>query len=160
MSHAETPPSPAASTDDNLEAHTAEVGRVTDPARPANRERRKVHGVIAVLLVVMVVEAVAHVRMTILNQQLWSELQLGERERIDVTRERIDAVAKRPPDETFTVTKPVGQEKYDVYRFWGLLKRRELYVHYGVEGIRSPQEAIEILTELPEGVREVQDGRP
>lgn len=111
-----------------------------------------VRGVIGVMLAVLVIEAIAHLRMTITNQRLWSELQKGEREGIDITRERIDAVVGRQPDESFTVTKSVGEEKYDSYRFWGLLKRRELHVHYGVQGIRSPQEAIEILVDLPDGV--------
>lgn len=141
--------------DPNLPASltTSSQAAPTLPANRTSHDRRFARGLIGLLLVVAMIEAIAHVRMMVMSQRLWNELQKGERERSDVTRAEINAVMKRPPDESFTVKKPVGEENYDAYRFWGLIKQRELYVHYGVQGIRSPQEAIEILTTLPDEVR-------
>lgn len=144
MSHVESHASPQANASQSAVTKT--------PSKERSRERLIVRGLIGILFAVMVIEGIAQLRMTTMNQRLWSELQKGEREGVDITRDNIDAVMRRPPDESFTIMKSSGEEKYDVYRFWGLLKRRELYVHYGVQGIRSPQEAIEILVELPEGV--------
>ena len=145
-----------------VEFPASSAGKVSESAvtsassKPRGGGRLLVRVVIGALLAVAVTEGVAVLRMTIMSQRLWSELQKGEREGIDITRERIDAVVGRSPDRTFTVVKSVGEEKYDAYRFWGLLKRRELYVHYGVQGIRSPQEAIEVLVDLPDGVSKTQ----
>lgn len=116
--------------------------------RSARKERRFVRGLIGLLLVVLTIEAVAHFRMTILQQRLWTELQRGERENQGITRQHIDAVAGRPPDEELAAS--FRQERYDVYHFWGLLKQRELCVHYGVSGINAEPEVMDILLTLPE----------
>jgi hypothetical protein len=47
---------------------------------------------------------------------------------------------------------PVGEERFDVYYFDGLLKRRELWVHYGIEGLNSAREVVETSIITPEEV--------
>jgi hypothetical protein len=107
---------------------------------------------IGALLIVLVIEAVAYGRITSAHRQLLSELQAGERQSHLVTRERIDAVVGRQPDETIVVKAPVGEERYDVYHFGGLLKRRKLYVHYGVQGVKDEPEVVDVLMTPPDEV--------
>ena len=127
------------------------VSPATPPgSKPAKKDRRFVRGLIGTLLVVLAIEAIAHARMASMHQRLWGELQRGERENLGITRQHIDAVAGRPPDEELAA--PVGKERYDVYHFWGLLKQRELCVHYGVSGINAEPEVIDVLFLLPEDV--------
>jgi hypothetical protein len=63
---------------------------------------------------------------------------------------RIDAIVGRQPDETHLVKAPVGEERYDVYRCGGLLKRRAIYVHYGVQGLQDEPEVVDVLLSAPD----------
>jgi len=130
-----------------------------DPAAPSSSlstvkrsrsERMVVRSLIGVLLIVLLVEAIAYGRLTTAHRRLLSELQAGERQSHLVTKERIDAVVGRPPDATIRVKAPVGEERYDVYTYGGLLKRRQLFVHYGVQGIKDEPEVIDVLMTAPE----------
>lgn len=126
----------------------------TPPAsKPASKDRLFVRSLIGALLIVLSIEAVAYIRSTSTHRQLLNELQKGERESRGTTRERIDAIVGRPPDENHVVKAAVGEGRYDVYYFGGLLKRRELCVHYGVSGIKAEPEVIDVLTVVPEDAR-------
>jgi hypothetical protein len=113
------------------------------------RARLISRSVIGLLLIVLAVEAIAYGRVTSAHRQLLSELQAGERQSHLVTKERIDAVVGREPDATIRVKAPVGEERFDVYNFGGLLKQRKLFVHYGVQGIKDEPEVIDVLMTAP-----------
>lgn len=128
------------------------VSPAAPAAKPVRKDRLLVRGAIGVLLVVLAVEAVAYGRMMVTHWRLSSELQKAERENYIITRERVDAIFGRPPDEQHMVKAAVGEERYDVYYVWGLLKRRELCVHYGVQGLKAEPEVLEVTTIIPDEV--------
>ncbi|MBL8851320.1 MAG: hypothetical protein JNG89_16680 [Planctomycetaceae bacterium] len=119
--------------------------RLAAPARSTLISR----GVIILLLIVLAVEAIAYGRVTSAYHQVWTELQAGERQNQVVTGERIAELLGREPDESIRVNAAVGEERYDVYRFGGLLKRRELYVHFGVQGRQDEPEVVDVLMSAP-----------
>jgi hypothetical protein len=137
---------PTSSPDD--QAPAPEVKPVPLPAAP----RRKERAVIKVLLVVLAIEGVAYGRMMLTHLQMSREIQKAEQEHHIITRDRVNQIFGREPDDTHTVKAPVGEERYDVYHFWGLLQQRYLYVHYGVQGLKAEPEVLEVTTIIPDEV--------
>ena len=116
-------------------------------------ERLIVRLLIGGLFVVMAIELFAYSRLLFVHYQLSGQLQKAEQENHRITQEVIDKIfSQRKPDETKNVKVAVGTERYDIYYFWGLLKERPLCVHYGVEGLHSQPEVIEVTTIIPDEV--------
>lgn len=120
--------------------------------KPAHKDRLLVRGLIGVLLVILVIELAAYGRVMLVHWQLTSELRKAEMQHHIITRDRVDSIFKRLPDEKHMVKAPVGEERYDIYYFSGLLKRRELCVHYGIQGMLEEPEVIEVTTIIPDEV--------
>jgi hypothetical protein len=109
--------------------------------------------VIGLLLTVMVIEGISYGRVFAIHRQLSSLLQKAETENYQINRKKIDEILNnQQPSLSKTVKVPVGDERYDVYQFWGLLKQRQLCVHYGVAGRQSEPEVIEITSIIPDEV--------
>ncbi|MGD9857296.1 MAG: hypothetical protein AB7U20_20330, partial [Planctomycetaceae bacterium] len=113
--------------------------------------------VIGILLLVLAVEAAAHLRMTWAKSKLTAELAKAEAEEYEPTRESMKKLlGGREPDLSKHIQVGVGEELYDGYYFNGLLKRRVLCVHYGIQGETdaddSHREMMEVLTVIPEVV--------
>lgn len=110
---------------------------------------------IGILLLILAVEAVSHFRMTSAKTTLNNELAKSEAEEYQVTRADVKRLlGGREPDLSKHVRAPVGDELYDVYYYFGILKRRVLCVHYGIQGEtdadESKREMMEVLTVVPE----------
>jgi hypothetical protein len=109
--------------------------------------------IIGLLLVLMLIELVAHLRLLNAHRQLMAEVQRSENENQLVTRAVVDRIlGNRTPDESKSVKAAAGDERYDIYYFWGLLKQRPLCVHYGVAGLKSEPELVEVITHIPDEV--------
>lgn len=127
------------------------------PARPKRStvERIIVQGGIALLLVIVAIEGAAYLRHHLAHARLMAEIEKAEdtdhRITADVVRQ---IVGDRAPDMSKDVKAPVGEERYDVYYYDGLLKRRELCIHYGVAGggEGSQAEVVEVTTIIPDEV--------
>lgn len=116
-------------------------------------ERVLVRGLIAVLLVVLAIESSSYARLWITRARLSSELKRSEASDHRVTQATVDGLFwGRKPDETHTVKAMVGDERFDGYYFDGLLKRRELWIHYGIEGKNAAREVVGMATITPEEV--------
>lgn len=123
-------------------------------------ERVIVQGGIAVLLVLVTIEGWAYLQMSMAHSKLTAELKKAEAGDHKVTRETVDQIlGGRAPDDTKTRKAiATGDERYDIYYFKGLLKRRELCVHYGVqgkkgaEGVVSEPEVVEVTTMIPDEI--------
>ncbi len=123
---------------------------ITPPQR-ANLERRLVRGLICFLSVVLAIEGFAYMRVMYAHWRLSSELRKAELEDHRITKDIVKSIlGNRPPDESKMLKASVGEEQYDIYYFQGLLKRRELCVHYGVQGLVAEPEVIEITTIIPD----------
>lgn len=132
------------------------------PARPSPAkssrnpvERVIVQGGIGLLLIIVAIEGWSWGQMKMAHSRLTAELKKAEDGEHKVTRKVVDEILKRQPDESKTVKATVGEERYDVYYFKGLIKQREIYVHYGIEGTqlaKSEPEVIEVRTDIPEEI--------
>jgi len=129
------------------------------PAKPRRStiERIVVQGGIGILLVIVAIESVAYLRHSIAHSRLMSAFQKAEEEDYRITRTVVhDIVGDRAPDMTKVLPATVGEEQYDVYFYDGLLKRRELCIHYGIQGASSQPgsepEVIEVTTIIPDEV--------
>lgn len=126
---------------------------VSNSQRKISVERIAVRCLIGGLLLVLAIEGASWLRVMTARMRLSSELQKAEISDYRITRARVDQLmGGRPPDESRVVKVPVGEERYDLYYFLGLLKRRELCVHYGVPGLESEPEVIEVTTIVPDEV--------
>lgn len=124
-----------------------------DAPKRSSVERLVVRCLIGVLVVVLGVEMSSYARLWLTQARILAELQKSESSDYHVTQETIDKLLwGRKPDRTHTVKAAVGEERYDVYYFDGLLKRRELWVQYGIEGLNSAREVVGISTITPEEV--------
>ena len=123
------------------------------PVKKMSLERIAVRSLIGALLVLLAIEGVSWLRVMAARMTLVTELQKAEQSDHRITRERVDQLlGGRQPLESKTVKVTVGEERYDIYYYPGLLKRRELCVHYGVPGLKSEPEVIEVTTILPDEV--------
>jgi hypothetical protein len=125
----------------------------SDAPKRSSIERILVRGLIGVLVVVLAIESSSYARLLIANARISSELKKSEASDHRVTEATVNSLLwGRKPDETHMVKVPVGEERFDVYYFDGLLKRRELWVHYGIEGLNSAREVVETSIITPEEV--------
>lgn len=119
---------------------------------------------IGVLLVVLAFEAVPYARMSLVHAKLSAELKKADASDLKVTPEAVkQLLGGREPDFTKMKRVAVGDELYQVYYFNGMLKRRELCVHFSVQGENDPdgkeREMMEVTTILPEEIL-ADDGPP
>lgn len=119
-------------------------------------ERVIVQGGICVLLVVVAIEGLSYFQMKSMHTKLTAELSKAETSDYKVTKEVVDRILQRTPDESKT-RKAIGtgEERYDIYYFKGLLKQREICVHYGVqgtEGVKTEPEVVEVTTIIPDEI--------
>lgn len=128
----------------------------TQPAKKKRSriERIIVQGGIAVMLALVAVEGWAYLRMNLAHGQLMSELRRAESDDHRITKEMVGKIlGGRQPDESVPIKVAVGEERYDLYYFSGLLKTRELCVHYGVQGkFQGEPEVIEVTSVIPDEV--------
>lgn len=128
------------------------------PAKPKRSpvERAIVRGGIVVGLILLGIEGWPYMQMKLAHAKLTAEMNKAE---LDInskfTKETVDQLLGREPDETKTRKAPNGEERYDIYYFNSLLnlKRRELCVHYGVQGMleeKSAPEVMEVTTIIPD----------
>jgi hypothetical protein len=125
------------------------------PVKPARSklERLLVQGGIAILLVLLVVEGWCYFQMNRVHSRLLTELKKAESTDHKVTPEVVDTIlGGRKPDLSKTVKLAAGEERYDVYYFAGLLKTRELCLHFGVPGMKANPEVIEVMTIIPDEI--------
>ncbi|MDB5338814.1 MAG: hypothetical protein JWN70_4433 [Planctomycetaceae bacterium] len=135
---------------------------IPPPAAPAvkpssvsrfNLERVLVRGGIAVLLGILAIEGWAYFQMNRAHSRLLAELRKAETTDYQVTPEVVKSIlGSRQPNLTKMVKLATGEERYDVYYFVGLLKTRELCVHYGVPGLKANPEVVEVTTILPDEI--------
>jgi hypothetical protein len=129
--------------------------KTVSPGKPKSSPVGRI--IIGILLVVLAIEAVPYVRMTLAHSKLSAELKKAEAEDHKITAEAVKkALGGRDPDFTRTKRVAIGDELYDVYYFNGMLKRRELCVHYGVKGENdqdgTQREMMEVTTIIPEEI--------
>jgi hypothetical protein len=133
---------------------TPETPATTAPqakSKPVSIERTVVRGVIGILLLLVAIEGFSYLRVMNTHRRLSAELQKADEEHHIITREIVNEIFnQRQPDASKTVKAPVGEERYDIYYFSSLLKRRELYIHYGIPGLKNEPEVIEITTIIPD----------
>lgn len=127
------------------------------PAKPKRStvERVIVQGGIAVLLVIVAIEGSAYLRHHRAHTKLMAEFEKAEETDHRITAAVVRSiVGDRAPDMSKNVRAPVGEERYDVYYYDGLIKRRELCIRYGVagSGAGSEPEVVEVTTIIPDEV--------
>ncbi|MEZ6033623.1 MAG: hypothetical protein R3C17_11055 [Planctomycetaceae bacterium] len=124
------------------------------PSTPAKPKLTFGRIIIGILFVVMLIELVAHFRLTVVNNKLSAELAKAEQEKdYQLTKSTVDQIfGNRQPDESKSVKVAVGEERYDIYYFWGLLKQRTLCLQYGVAGKNSEPEVIMVHPNIPDEV--------
>jgi len=122
------------------------------PAR-SSTERMLVWGGIGLLVVVSAIEGYSQMSFQKTFDGLHTELEQADVGKTQITKARVDTVLNRQPDRTQTVKAAyVGEERYDIYVFKGLLKNRLLCVHYGVAGVKAEPEVIGVSAELPDAM--------
>ncbi|MEO1993994.1 MAG: hypothetical protein ABGZ17_01825 [Planctomycetaceae bacterium] len=138
---------------------SAENSSADAAAKPQQKPRTSRVGriVIGILLLVVAVEGIAALRVYMAKSKLTGELAKSDAEDYQVTRGSVkEILGNREPDDTKLVQAHVGKELYDMSYFSGLLKRRILCVHYGIQGEKdaddSKREMMEVLTVIPEAV--------
>lgn len=113
-------------------------------------ERVIVWGGIAVLLLILVVEFRSHSRWDSTQRKLLTEFKKVEDANQHLTEEDVNQLLNgRTPD----ASKSDHLERFDVYYFPGVLKRRLLCVHYKKEGADAPTEVLGVSSHLPEIMR-------
>lgn len=116
-------------------------------------ERVIVQGGIAILLLILAIEAWAYGHMYRAHSLLLAELRKAETSDHHVTPETVSSIlGNRQPSQSKSVRLATGEERYDVYHFAGLLKTRELCVHYGVPGVKGNPEVVEVTTIIPDEI--------
>ncbi len=126
----------------------------TPPAKPRSKvERMVVQGGIAILLCVLAIEGWAYLQMYRAHSLLLAELKKAETTDHHVTPDVVKSIlGSREPGLSKSVKLATGEERYDVYHFAGLLKTRELCVHYGIPGVKSDPEMVEVTTLIPDEI--------
>lgn len=116
-----------------------------------SQTRLIVRSIIGVLFAIMLIELVAYGRLLLVHRQFMAEIQTSEGKDHRFTKAGVTKIlGGREPDESKQVKAPVGMERYDLYRFWGLLKSRPLVVHYGVEAFNVEPEVLDVSTNIPD----------
>jgi hypothetical protein len=135
---------------------TSQPEAVSPPAKPKRSpvERVIVQGGIVAGLILLGIEGWPYMQMKLAHAKLTAEMSKAE---LDInskfTKDTVDQLLGRKPDDTKTRKAPNGEERYDIYYFNGLLKTRELCVHYGVQGMledKSAPEVMEVTTHIPD----------
>ena len=111
-----------------------------------------VWGGIGLLVVVSSIEGYSQMSFQKAFNSLQAELEEADAGKSQVTKSQVDTVLNRQPDRTQMVKAFVGEERYDVYLYKGLLKNRLLCVHYGVAGVKEEPEVIGVTPELPDAM--------
>ncbi len=138
---------------------TSPQNTAAKPAR-SGTERMIVWGGIGLLLIVSVIEVYSHMTFQKAFDSLQTQLEQADSGKTQITRKEVDQILNREPNRSQKVKAFVGEERYDVYDFKGLLKNRVLCVHYGVagvietEGVKTVQEpeVIGVSPELPDAM--------
>lgn len=124
------------------------------PAKPQRSkvERAIVWGVIGVLGIVMLLEGMSYLSFKRAHSALMSELQKAESSDYRITAAKVkEIVGDRQPDISKDVAAVVGKEHYDVYTYKGVLKNRDLCVHYGIADASGEEpEVIEVTSIIPD----------
>jgi hypothetical protein len=119
-------------------------------------ERVIVQGGIALSLIIIAMEGRAYLRVNSIQGKLTSVLEKAESGEQRFTREVADQIFEgKKPDESIVVPVAVGEERYDIYNFPGLLKNRSLCLHYTVHGKGQDEgqpDVLEVLNVVPEAV--------
>ncbi len=135
-------------------ARSAKKSKKNQPPAPKKRsplERAVVWGGIGILLLVVVIEASAQRQFTSLYTQIDSELKKSLQTGNSVPEENIRAILKgRQPDATKTVKQIPGEERYEVYYFKGLLKRRVFCIRFEKATDTAPVQVLELTPTVPE----------
>lgn len=136
-------------------SHSSEEASYTDEASKKPKTSLIGRIVIGILLVVLAIEGFAFLRVTWAKSKVTRELQKAEAEKYELTRNDVKGLlGGREPDLSKQVGANIGDELYDIYYFSGILKRRVLCLHYGVEGQEDTQgadrELIGVMSVVPE----------
>ena len=129
------------------------------PKKRSPIERALVWGGIGILLVIVVIEATAQRQYTSLYTQLDAELKKSLQTSKSLPEESVRAILKgRQPDMTKSVKLPPGEERYEVYYFNGLLKRRVFCLRFEKANESAPVEVFELTPTVPEIVKSPSGG--
>ncbi|MDB5388964.1 MAG: hypothetical protein JWM11_4610, partial [Planctomycetaceae bacterium] len=145
---------------------TEKTATETPPAKPARSpvERTIVWGVIGLGLLVVGLEAKAHFDHSAVLNALKAKLDQFENGEADggVTKDDVVAIMgsrvpvtseKVPPGAT-----SMGADWLDIYEFKGLVRTRQLYVYYGIQGKQNqPVEVMIVQTGPAETLQEAMD---
>lgn len=133
----------------------------TKPKR-STVERVIVQGGILIMLVIVSIEAWSYVRLTLAHRGLISELERAESTDHRISKEAVTKIlGGKQPDDSFNVKAAVGEERYDLYYFSGLLKQRELCVHYSVQGKTGGEpEVVEVMSVVPDEILALKSFNP
>jgi hypothetical protein len=133
---------------------SAKKSKKNQPAAPKKRsplERAVVWGGIGILLVIVVIEASAQRQFTSLYTQIDSELKKSMQSGISLPEENVRAILKgRQPDATKIVKQQPGEERYEIYKFNGLLKRRVFCVRFEKANDTAPVQVLELMPSIPD----------
>lgn len=114
-------------------------------------ERAVVWGVIGIGLLVIVVEANAHLSHTAAHQKLQAQLDDTLKKDVGLTKKTVDQIVGNKTPETRKLgllDTAMAAASVDIYSYPGLLRSRKLYVYYGVEGkeVQHDAEVMEVTT--------------
>jgi len=106
------------------------------------------------MLAVVAIEGWAYLRMNLAHGQLMAEIRRAESDDHKITKDIVNKIlGGRAPDDSVAIKVAVGEERYDLYYFSGLLKTRELCIHYGVQGkFQGDPEVVEVTSVIPDEV--------
>ena len=123
---------------------SAESSRASKQRSPV--ERVVVWGTIAVLVIIVVLEARAKFGFKKAYDSLLERLQEGEKTGKALAGPEVtDILDGRKPDESRKVRGLVNTGvRVDMYRFGGILKKRTLYVYYGSAGTKGTSEVVAV----------------
>jgi len=133
-----TTPAPAAAT-----------ATAKPPRSPV--ERAIVWGVIGVGILVIAVEAQAHLSHSAALSKLQEQISANSEKDAGVTKKDVDKVVggKIPEQQKLgALDTSMSADHVDIYSYPGLLRQRKIYVYYGIAGKHKSQEA-EVLDVLP-----------
>ena len=138
------------------------LSKESAPLRPKRSviERVIVQGSIAVMLVIVAAEGWAYFRLNSVHGALMAEVKKAEATDYRITKKDVDKIfGGRTPDSSVSIKVAAsGVERYDLYYFNGLLKKRELCVRYGVAGMgpggsgEGEPEVVEVSSVVPDVV--------
>ena len=137
------------------------------PAKPPRSpvERAIVWGVIGVGLLVIAVEANAHLAHAAALGKLRAKLDETVNVDTGVTKKHVDEIVGNKIPETQKLNfldTAMAASRVDIYTYPALLRSRKLYIYYGIDGKLAVQEAevMEVLTAVAPTAAEAQAGHP